>query len=100
VAVSSSHVYWANPGADTIVAANLNGTQIRTIATGQSRPYGVAVSNSHLYWANSAGTIVEANLNGAGAKAIAEHQTPRGWRSDPSGSPANVALETSSIRRR
>ena len=83
MAVSSSHLYWANSGATghpgTIREANLNGTGAKTIAQGQVDPIGVAVGSSHLYWsteANDAGTIVEANLNGTGAKTIYKAQYP------------------------
>ena len=78
-AIPTSHLYWANNQAGTIVEANLNGTSAHTIASGQAQPFGVAVNASHLYWANfNAGTIVEANLDGTGAKTIASSLFPAG----------------------
>src|SRR5215472_3283441 len=74
----TSHLYWANAGAGTIVEANLNGTSPHVIASRQGTPHGVAVDASHLYWANkitsTKGMIVEANLDGTGAKVIASRQ--------------------------
>jgi sugar lactone lactonase YvrE len=45
VAVDSSHVYWANGvnNTGTINKANLDGTGVTTLATGQQTPRGVAV---------------------------------------------------------
>ena len=71
-AAPTSHLYWANQNAGTIVEANLTGTNPHIIASSQNTPHGVAVDASHLYWANAgAGTIVEANLNGTSAHVIA-----------------------------
>ena len=54
----------------------------------QHGPQGVAVNASHLYWANfNAGTIVEANLDGTGAKTIASHK----------GSPYGIAVNASHL---
>ena len=39
----TSHLYWANNQAGTIVEANLNGTSAHVIASSQARPFGVAV---------------------------------------------------------
>jgi hypothetical protein len=70
VAVDGSHIYWADQGgggitSGTIMEANLNGTGVTTLATGQNRPAGVAVDSSHIYWANNGGiTIDEAPLTG------------------------------------
>jgi hypothetical protein len=87
VAVGGLHLYWADYGrptgprpghfqAGTIVEANLNGTDARTIATGQHNPWGVAVGVGHLYWSDDhAGTITEANLDGTDAKTIATGQS-------------------------
>jgi hypothetical protein len=80
-----SHLYWIS--GDTIVEANLNGTNAKTIAQGQNGPVAVAVAvgGGHLYWAipggysNNDGAIVEANLNGTDVQTIAQGQpTPSG----------------------
>jgi hypothetical protein len=66
VAVDQSHVYWANPGGESIGRANLDGTDVdqRFIST-DGNPRGVAVDGSHVYWVNNAmGTIGRANLDG------------------------------------
>jgi hypothetical protein len=89
VAVGGLHLYWTDYGrateprpghfhfhAGTVVEANLNGTDARTIATGQHNPWGVAVGVGHLYWSDDhAGTITEANLDGTDAKTIATGQS-------------------------
>ena len=45
VAVNLSHIYWANGvnNTGTINQANLDGTGVTTLATGQQTPRGVAV---------------------------------------------------------
>jgi hypothetical protein len=43
VAVSGFHVYWTDQFADTIDAASLAGGHQKILASGQSRPIGVAV---------------------------------------------------------
>jgi hypothetical protein len=43
VAVSSSHIYWTNLGGGTIMAANLSGTGVTTLVSGQLLPEGMAV---------------------------------------------------------
>ena len=58
---SSAHLYWTDFSAGTISEANLDGSNARTIITGQTGPQGVAVNSSNLYWANQdLGTISEA----------------------------------------
>src|SRR5258708_6963619 len=49
------HLYWANFGDGTIDEANLDGTGVTTIVTGQNGPYGVAVGASHIYWSDDSG---------------------------------------------
>jgi hypothetical protein len=80
----NNHLYWANegsaPNSGTIVEANSDGSNQKTIATGQDNPVGVAVSGNNLYWANggdpgqSDGSIIEANFDGTDAHAIATNQ--------------------------
>ncbi len=80
VAVGGGHLYWANTNAGTIVQANLNGTDVKTIAKGQSFPGAVAVGCGHLYWSSEErGTIVEANLDGNRAKTIVRRQLLPFW---------------------
>jgi hypothetical protein len=46
------------------------------LVSGQSGPIGVAVNASHIYWANAfAGTINEANLNGANPQTLVSGQS-------------------------
>jgi hypothetical protein len=86
VAVGNRHLYWAD--GNKIVEANRNGTHAKTIATGQYDPLGLAVGGGHLYWGLagadvptssgvdiwSGAAVVEANLDGTGAKTIATVQ--------------------------
>jgi hypothetical protein len=41
--VDSSHIYWSTPGGGTIMEADLAGTGMQTLVSGQSFPYGVAL---------------------------------------------------------
>jgi hypothetical protein len=84
VAVGDHHLYWADN--NRIVEAGLDGTHAKTIATGQYDPLGLAAGGGHLYWGLagtayvtisgvvywSGATVVEANLDGTGAKTVAE----------------------------
>jgi hypothetical protein len=71
VAVSRSHVYWANYGLDvsgtTIGRAKLNGRDAdQRFITGASDPCGVAIDGSYVYWANQTDNAIgRANLNGS-----------------------------------
>jgi Low-density lipoprotein receptor repeat class B len=74
VAVDGSHIYWANPSANTIGRANLDGTGAnQSFISGASKPQYVAVDGAHVYWTNAAtgvngaGTIGRANLDGTSA---------------------------------
>jgi hypothetical protein len=68
VAVDADHIYWANPGSQTIGRANLDGTGVdSSFITGGSGVLGVAVGAGHIYWSNSSSqTIGRANLDGTG----------------------------------
>jgi sugar lactone lactonase YvrE len=75
VAVDGSHIYWANPVANTIGRANLDGTGVeQAFITGANKPQALAVDASHIYWSNAGagreeeGTIARANLDGSGAE--------------------------------
>jgi hypothetical protein len=43
--VDSTHIYWTNQGDGTVDAANLNGTGVTTLVSGQNGPAGVAVGS-------------------------------------------------------
>jgi hypothetical protein len=43
VALDGSHPYWTNQGAGTIMEANLDGTGVMTLVSGQNGPAGAAV---------------------------------------------------------
>ena len=53
MAVDAGHVYWANPHADTIGRANLDGTGVNQSFITGTAPVGVAVDAGHVYWANA-----------------------------------------------
>jgi DNA-binding beta-propeller fold protein YncE len=55
--------------------ANLDGTGVTTLVSGQSGPFGVAVDSSHLYWTNQGnGTVAEASLDGTGVTTLVSGQ--------------------------
>ena len=69
-AIGGGTVYWtAKTGASagTINSANLDGSGVKTLATIQAVPMGIAVdtANSKLYWTNSRGRVQSADLNGS-----------------------------------
>jgi sugar lactone lactonase YvrE len=78
-----SFIYWANSGDGTIRQANLDGSDVQAIVSGQDQPQAVAVDVSYLYWANSLdGTIWRADLDGANAQAIVTDQEADGLAAD------------------
>jgi virginiamycin B lyase len=73
LAVSASHLYWADANRRTLGRANLDGTGIdrQFISSAGERPFDVEVSDAHVYWAWDNGTafptlgwIGNATLNG------------------------------------
>jgi hypothetical protein len=67
LALTSSHVVWANTGGDTIRTVPLNGGAVETLATvsAGSKPAGVAVSDTHAFWTNwSTGNVQRVALTG------------------------------------
>ncbi len=68
VAVNATHIYWADTGDDTIMMANLDGSNpaaIVSVSAG-SHPYGVTLDSNYVYWTNLGGqTIYRANLDGS-----------------------------------
>jgi hypothetical protein len=78
------HIYWAT--GSTIMQANLDGTGVTTLVTGQDDPGAVAVDSSHIYWVNStdangdlnSGTVMEANLDGTGVTTLVTGQDDPG----------------------
>jgi hypothetical protein len=75
-----AHLYWTNFGASpntgTIGEANVDGTGVTTIVSGQNGPLGVAVSASYIYWADrNSGTVMQANLDGTGVTTLVTGQS-------------------------
>ena len=71
IAVSDGKIYWTEQqnrirGSGKIHRANLNGTNIETLATPLGRPTGIAVDTvgGKVYWANSFGGIQRVDING------------------------------------
>ncbi len=65
MAVDRSHIYWTDATLGTVMAANLDGTGVTTLASRQDFPVAVAVNNGHIYWADEdGGTIMAAKLDG------------------------------------
>jgi hypothetical protein len=80
LAVTSSHIYWANSNGGTIMEAGLDGTSVTPLVSGQSTPRGVAVYGSHIYWVSQgSGTIMEANLDGTGVTTLASDPNPAAY---------------------
>jgi virginiamycin B lyase len=93
VAVDGSHIYWANPAANSIGRANLDGTGVeRSFITGARHPQGVAADGGHIYWTSPAGdrqeegTIGRADLDGTGVEGsfITALTNPSGIAADAS----------------
>jgi virginiamycin B lyase len=65
LAVSSTHIYWANRGSNAIARARLDGSQVdQAFISTMGEPCGVAL-DQHLFWA-AGGTIGRADLGGGG----------------------------------
>jgi hypothetical protein len=66
VAVTATHIFWADVARNQIGRANLDGSEpVPALITGASEPCGVAASNGRVYWANRGGTSIgRANING------------------------------------
>jgi hypothetical protein len=65
---------WASnavPG--TIDRANLDGTGVTRLVSGQDFPIALTVDGSHLYWCSS-GRIDQANLDGTGVTTLVSAQ--------------------------
>lgn len=67
VAVDGVHIYWADPGLDTIGRANLDGSAVdHAFVTGATGAFGLAIDASHIYWTKFGGTSIgRANLDGS-----------------------------------
>ena len=77
LAVGGGKVYWTEmtaTGGGTINSANLDGTNLETLATLLSAPMGISVdtAGSKLYWTNARGRVQRANLNGSGIQNVVE----------------------------
>jgi len=75
-----AHLYWTNfgafPNTGTIGEANVDGTGVTTIVSGQNGPLGVAVGASYIYWADrNNGTVMQANLDGTGVTTLVSGQS-------------------------
>ena len=77
LAVGGGKVYWTEQtGASggSVNGANLDGTNLETLATLLSAPMGISVdtAGSKLYWTNARGRVQCANLNGSGITNVVE----------------------------
>ena len=87
LAVGGGKVYWTEQtGASggSVNGANLDGTNLETLATLLSAPMEIAVdtAGSKLYWTNARGRVQRANLNGSGITNVV----------DGLGSPGDIVL--------
>ena len=90
LAVGGGKVYWTEQtGASggSVNGANLDGTNLETLATLLSAPMGISVDTvgSKLYWTNARGRVQRANLNGSGITNVV----------DGLGSPGDIVLSNS-----
>ena len=90
LAVGGGKVYWTEQtGASggSVNGANLDGTNLETLATLLSAPMGIAVdtAGSKLYWTNARGRVQRANLNGSGITNVV----------DGLGSPGEIVISNS-----
>ena len=93
IALSGGNVYWTQ-GNGSVRFTNLRGTKnVRNIATGTDTPMSIAVGGGKVYWTektgDSSGTVNSANLNGSGAKQLAESR----WSV-----PIGIAVDTARSR--
>ena len=77
LAVGGGKVYWTEQtGASggSVNGANLDGTNLETLATLLSAPMGISVdtAGSKLYWTNARGRVQRASLNGSGITNVVE----------------------------
>ena len=77
LAVGGGKVYWTEQtGASggSVNGANLDGTNLETLATLLSVPMGITVdtAGSKLYWTNARGRVQRANLNGSGIQNVVD----------------------------
>ena len=75
IAISGNRLYWTEvTGEDSgkIGGSDLDGSNLRTLATLRSAPANIAVDpvDNKLYWTDSSGNIRRANLNGKSIKKI------------------------------
>lgn len=62
-------LYYTNQ--ESILRANLNGSDVIALVTGLSTPRGIAVTDNFIYWADSGDGIFRSNLNGSNVTQLA-----------------------------
>jgi hypothetical protein len=85
LAVGSNHIYWAGNG--VIQRANIDGSNVQTIASINAEAGGLAVDNAHIYFTAASldypeGYVGSANLDGSGLQAIVATNSPQGVATD------------------
>ena len=93
IALSGGNIYWTQ-GNGSVRFVNLQGTKdVRNISTGMDTPMSLAIGGGKVYWTektgDSAGTVNSANLDGSGAKQLAESR----WSV-----PMGIAVDTARSR--
>ena len=91
IAIDSTNVYWADtyyPGATpfAIMKAQLDGSNVMTIASGLQNPQEITVVSGQVYWTDlNAGTVTLALPDGGGGPVAAGQPAPYGIAADESG---------------
>jgi hypothetical protein len=81
IAVSSSHVYWANTGDGAIMRAKHDGSDLVRLLSNRATPSDIALDGTHLYWVEAGtpvnftdGSVHRAMLDGSEVEPIATGQ--------------------------
>lgn len=93
LAVTPTHLYWTDvadggAGAGSVMQANLDGSGVAAVASGQSSPAYVVADSDGVYWTNApsgdGGTVMMAPLDGGATTTLAAGQAnPQGIAASP-----------------